>query len=137
MSIQTVIPYLNLRGKAAEAIEFYESALGAEVELLRRFAEEMQDCPAALRDQVMHAELRLGDAKIYLSDGGPDESLPAGGVISVAVGFDDDDQARAAFDKLASGGTVFQPIIDAPWGALFGSLQDRYGINWMISTIPA
>jgi PhnB protein len=137
MSIKSAIPYLNLRGKAVEAIEFYTNALGAKVELLRRFGEEIPDYPAELKDQVMHAELRLGDALVYLSDGGPHESLPSGGVISVAVAFDDADQARAAFDKLGSGGTVFQPIMDAPWGALFGSLQDRYGINWMITTVPA
>lgn len=133
MSVTSVVPYLNLRGKAAEAIESYKSALGAKVQFFQRFGEAMQDCPAALKDQVMHAELHLGEYKIYLSDGSPDEKATSGGLVSVAIAFDDEAQARAAFDKLGNGGTVFQPFVDAPWGGLFGSLQDRYGINWMIT----
>lgn len=133
MPVTSVVPYLNLRGKAAEALEHYTNALGAKVHFAQRFGEAMQDCPAALKDQVMHAELHLGENKIYLSDGSPDESATSGGLISVAIAFDDEAQARASFDKLGSGGTVFQPLFDAPWGGLYGSLQDRYGINWMIT----
>lgn len=133
MSIKTVIPYLNLRGKSVEAIEFYTSALGAQVQFLQRFGEGMQDCPEAMKDQVMHSELKLGDNTLYLSDGSPDQNTNAGGIVTVALGFDDEERCRASFDRLAAGGKVFQPLIDAPWGALFGSLQDRYGINWMFS----
>ena len=43
-------------------------------------------------------------------------------------------QARGAFDALSNGGTVFQPMGDAPWGGLFGALQDRFGISWMFTS---
>ena len=53
--------------------------------------------------------------------------------MSLALAWPDEAQARPAFDALGEGGTVQQPLLDAPWGALFGALQDRFGINWMFS----
>lgn len=137
MSIKTAIPYLNLRGKAAEATELYKSALGAEVEFFQRFGEAMHDCPEAMKDQVMHASLKLGDATLYLSDGSPDEQDKPGGTVTVALDFETEARAHAAYDALAAGGKAQQPLFDAPWGQLFGACQDRYGINWMITADKA
>lgn len=132
MAIKTAIPYLVLAGKADEAISFYERALGAKVERLQRFGEMQHDCPEAVKNQVMHGVLRLGEATLFISDGAGEGQPPApGSGISVALDFDDPQQARACFDALSKGGTVIQPIFEAPWGALFGAMQDRFGINWM------
>lgn len=54
--------------------------------------------------------------------------------MSVALQFDDAAQARSAFDALATKGKVVQPLIDAPWGELFGALSDEFGINWMFNS---
>lgn len=134
MAIKTAIPYLNMNGKADEAIPFYEQALGAKVTTLMRFGDAMPDCPAALKNQVMHAALQLGDATIFLSDGSPNVKPTPGGTVNVAVAFDDAAQARGSFDSLSKGGTIGQPLGDAPWGGLFGALQDRFGISWMFTS---
>ncbi|AKU92671.1 VOC family protein [Vulgatibacter incomptus] len=135
MAIKTAIPYLNANGKADEAIPFYEKALGAKVTTLMRFGDAMPDCPAALKNQVMHAALQVGDATIFLSDGAPDGAkAQPGGTVDVALDFDDAAQARGSFDGLSKGGTIVQPLGDAPWGGLFGALQDRFGIDWMFTS---
>ncbi len=134
MTIKTATPYLTLGGKADEAVAFYQSALGAKVQTLQRFGEVQPDCPENLKSWVMHAVLQLDNATLMLSDGSPQEKPTPGGPIHVALEIDNAAQGRATFEALSKGGTVFQPLVDAPWGALFGSLQDRYGIHWMFNS---
>jgi PhnB protein len=77
----------------------------------------------------------VGDAVLMMSDGGPSGDAPSqSGNVNVALQFDDPDQARSCFDALATNGTVVQPLIDAPWGELFGALSDEFGINWMFNS---
>jgi PhnB protein len=134
MTIQAATPYLILNGKAAQAIEFYQQALKASTEAVMRFGDMDESCPEAQRNLVMHASLRVGKALLMLSDGGPNGG-PAGpgGAVHVALDLDDADELRRVFDALSVGGKVVQPIIDAPWGAYFGAVDDRFGIAWMFN----
>lgn len=137
MTIKTATPYLILNGKAEQAIAFYQTALGAKVEVVQRFGDVDQSCPAAMKSRVMHAGLRVGDALLMMSDGPNDEAPPRGGNVNIALDFDDAEQARRCFDALAASGQVVQPLIDAPWGGLFGALADSFGIHWMFNSISA
>jgi PhnB protein len=133
MTIQAATPYLILTGEANRAITFYERALGAKTEVLQRFGDVDKSCPEAMRERVMHAALRVGSALLMLSDGGPGAAPAKGGTVNVALDFDDPDEMRRSFDALASAGSIFQPIMDAPWGALFGALEDQFGVQWMFN----
>jgi PhnB protein len=44
-------------------------------------------------------------------------------------------EAEMLFEKLSDGGVVRMPLIDAPWGARFGMLTDRFGIQWMVNCL--
>ncbi len=134
MTIQAATPYFILNGRAEQAIALYQRALGAKLETLQRFGDVDQGCPAAMKSRVMHAALRVGDASLMMSDGPNDEAPAPGGSVSVALHFDDADQARRCFDALATNGKVIQPLIDAPWGDLFGVLCDEFGISWMFNS---
>lgn len=133
MTIRTATPYLILYGQAERAIALYRRAFDAQVTALQRFGDVDQSCPEAQRNAVMHAELRLGEALVMLSDGPGDVPGPGGGRVSVALQLDDEAQARRAFDVLASQGTVVEPLFDAPWGDLFGVVHDELGVSWMFS----
>ena len=138
MTIKAATPYLILNGKAEQAIAFYQRALGAKVEALQRFGDVDQSCPVAMKNQVMHAALRVGDALLMMSDGAPTgEAPPQNGNVNIALQFDDPDQARGCFDALAANGKIVQPLIDAPWGEMFGALGDQFGINWMFNSAKA
>nr|AYM52483.1 hypothetical protein [Archangium gephyra] len=136
MTIQAATPYLILNGRAEQAIAFYQRALGAKVEAMQRFGDVDQSCPTAMKSRVMHAQLRVGDAILMLSDSNEDTPLK-GGSVNVALQLDDPEQARQCFDALAAKGTVVQPLIEAPWGAMFGALSDEFGINWMFNSARA
>jgi PhnB protein len=133
MTIRAATPYLILNGRAEAAIELYRSALGANLEGLQRFGDVMGSCPEARRQNVMHASLRVGDAILMLSDGPGEGPIARAGAVSVALDLDDADQMRRAFDALAAQGTVVERIFDAPWGALFGVVQDQFGVSWMLN----
>ncbi len=135
MSIRAATPYFLLNGRTEQAIALYQQALGARTETLQRFGDMPGGCPAALKNRVMHAELRVGGAVLMMSDGPQDTpQAPGGGNVSVALSFDDPAQLRRGFDALAATGKVIQPVIDAPWGGLFGVVQDEFGISWMVNS---
>ncbi|MFP2903982.1 VOC family protein [Pyxidicoccus sp. 3LFB2] len=134
MSIQAATPYFLLNGQVEKAISLYERALGARTETLQRFGDMPGGCPTAMKNRVMHAELRVGGALLMMSDGPQDEAVPNGGRVSVALAFDDPAELRRSFDALAATGQVIEPILDAPWGGLFGVVRDEFGIHWMVNS---
>jgi PhnB protein len=132
MTIRAATPYLILCGKAEQAIALYTRALQAKTEALMRFGDMDKSCPEAQRDRVMHAALRVGNAQLMLSDGGPGSAPAPGGAVHVALDFEEPEEMQRCFDGLAASGKVEQAIISAPWG-LFGSLEDELGIQWMFN----
>lgn len=134
MSIQAATPYLILSGRAERAILLYQRALGARTEMLQRFGEVDKSCPAARRELVMHAALRVGSALLMLSDGPEETPNPAPrGAVSVALDFDDEAELRRVFDGLVATGKPVMPVFDAPWGATFGVVEDEFGVTWMLN----
>lgn len=132
--IQNTCPYLNFAGDAADAIEFYVSALGAEVVSVMRWSDMPgKEMPPALARLVMHAELKIGGGQIMLSDAPPDWKLEAGNNASVMLACTDPDELDRMFDALAKGGRVLMPVENTFWGARYGHLADRYGVRWMFN----
>lgn len=132
MTISAITPYLIVPGRAREAISVYERAFDAKVQNLQRFGDVDQSCADAVKDHVMHAELKIGNALLMISDGAKEP--PTGcGPVKVAIALDDVAQAERAFEVLAQGGTTLEPLKQAPWGALFGMVNDVFGISWMFN----
>lgn len=135
MAIKQINPYLNYDGDAAQAVKLYESALGAKVETLSRFGDMPgSDAPAAAKDRVLHATLRLGSGGvIMISDIQPGMPHVPGTNQYVCLDFDDTAEMAQKFDALAVGGKVTMPLADMFWGARFGMLVDAHGIQWMFN----
>ena len=124
--------YLFFYGRTEEAMRFYQSALGGELEISRNGeAPFAADLPQDSLDKVMHAALRTEDFNLMASDnhsGSPRESD-----IALCVAFSNEAKAKEVFDKLSAGGDVTIPLQKAFWGALFAQFTDKYGINWMVN----
>jgi PhnB protein len=101
---------------------------------LKRFGDVDQSCPAANRQLVMHAELRIDGAVLMLSDGPGRGDRTSDGDISIALDFDGRQAAQRAFDALAQEGKVVEKLFDAPWGTTFGALVDKFGVSWMFTS---
>jgi len=128
-----VTPYLIVDG-AADAIRWYGQALGA-TELMRLPMPVLSGVEGG--DKIGHAEIKLGDSVIMLSDEWPDygKLSPAkrGGATAGLMVYVED--ADAAFDQaVAAGATVEQPVTDQCYGDRSGSFTDPFGHSWTIAT---
>ena len=133
MTIKTATPYLFFDGRAREAADFYRDALGAEVKSLQTFGEAMSSCPEAMKHRVVHAEIAVGEATLFLSDGAENGAVGGGSHVQVALDCDDIDEMARQFDALAAAGEVLHPIHDTFYGGKLGALRDKYGVSWMFN----
>lgn len=124
---QSITAHLVIKG-AAEAIDFYKRAFGAE---------ELYRMPFPGPDgqmKVGHAELRIGDSKLYLADESPEHGClgPSGSspvTIHLCVTDADATFARA----VEAGAKAVMPPADMFWGDRYGKLTDPFGHDWSIS----
>ena len=130
----TLNPYLNFRGDAREAMEFYRDALGGELEMAT-FKDFHASQDPSEDDQVMHAKLTSPHGFILLGSDRP-ERMPftPGDNISISIGGEEHRaELEGYFAKLSEGGTVLQPLTASSWGDSFGMLTDRFGITWLVN----
>jgi PhnB protein len=135
-----VQPYLFFDGRCEEAIEFYRTALGAEVTALHRFKDSPEPhapgmIPAGSENKVMHASFRVGGATVLASDGRC-TGQPSFQGFSLSITVPDDAEAERRFVALAQGGQVQMPLARTFFSSRFGMVADRFGMSWMIYVAP-
>jgi PhnB protein len=123
---RTLTPYLVVRD-AARAMDFYKKAFGA----TEHFSMKAPD------GRVAHAEMKIGDSMIMISDEFPGANVKSpqsigGTTVSVFLYSDDVD---ALFKRATQAGanTEMAPA-DMFWGDRFGKLMDPFGHSWAIAT---
>lgn len=128
----TVNPYIALKGNCREAIEFYRSALDAEVLFLQTVGESPMPNmgPAA---NIMHCTIKVGDSTIMLCDDPSPQPAAGQGNLSLAVGLRDPARAARLFSNLADGGAVIMPLQKTYWAEAFGMVNDKFGVKWMVN----
>jgi PhnB protein len=128
-----LIPYLNFPGNTEEVMNTYQKIFKGRLHDVSRFGDSDPQMSEDYKNKIMHARLTFGDNMLMFSDGMPGQPINQGDGISLSIGLNDEAQARSIFDQLADGGTVTMAMEKQFWGALFGMVKDRYGINWMIN----
>jgi PhnB protein len=125
----TLKPFLFSEDSRAQA-EFYIGALGGEIQSVMTHGEAPEPNDA-IKDKVMHMCMTAGGVTFFMADSfGP---LTRGNGISLNLQFESGAEGREAFDNLAVGGKVMQPLEPVFWGGMYGELEDKYGVLWMIS----
>jgi len=140
MSNKTVIePYLFFNGRCEEAVQFYQNALGAEVQMMMRYQESPEPPPPGMTppnwgDKIMHASLKIGQTVVMASDGCGDGTKFEGFSLSISVNTEA--EAKNAFTALSAGGQVKMPLTKTFWSPCFGMLEDKFGVGWMVNVMP-
>ena len=132
-------PYLNFPdARAREAMEFYRSVLGGDLNVMT-FGDMGTEGPLA--EQVMHGQLEAPGGIVLMGADAPPEMVKVsfGDNVSVSLsgGPEDADELRGWFAQLSEGGQVRQPLEAAPWGDEFGMFVDRFGISWLVNVAGA
>ena len=120
-----VTPYLVVKN-AAQAIEFYKKALGAN-ELFR-----LQEPDG----RIGHAELKIGDAPIMLADEYPEYGIlgpETTGQSPVSIHLYVEDADTVAERAIDAGARMLVPVQDQFYGDRSGKIQDPFGHVWHIS----
>ena len=138
MTNPLIQPYLMFGGRCEEALEFYRSALGAQVDMLLRFSESPDPTPPGMlppgfENKVMHASFRIAGNVIMASDGCEVGTQFKGFSLSISVATEA--EADRYFAALSDGGQVQMPLTKTFWSPRFGMLTDRFGIAWMVNVV--
>lgn len=136
-----LIPYLFFNRNCEEVFDFYKSVFNGEYTGgVNRYKDAPQDDnmpPIKEEDKnlIMNVELKIKEnVSLMGSDCHP--AMPQvnfGNHVALAYSADSREQVDEIFNKLAEGGKVGMPLSDTFWGAYFGMLTDKFGINWMVS----
>jgi PhnB protein len=135
--------YLFFDGRCEEAIQFYQKALGAKVDMMLRFKESPEQpeggegCAgpqAANGDKIMHASFRIGDTSVMASDGYC-QGKPSFQGFSLSISVPNEAEAKKLFAALGDGGQVQQPLIKTFFSPAFGMVADRFGVSWMVHVV--
>lgn len=124
-------PYLSFDGETRQAMEFYQSVLGGKLEV-NTFG-ELGASDAAVADKVMHSVLETDKGfTLMAADIAPGMELHPGNTITLSLSGDDA-ELQDYFEKLSAGGTVVMPLEKQSWGDVFGMLNDKFGVPWMVN----
>lgn len=134
--------YLNFMGKTDEAFGFYQSIFNTEIlGPVMRWSDlpadpAMPPLSEAEKRRIMHIALPIVGGHVLM---GTDmlesmgQTLVVGNNVSINLEPDTRAEATRLFHALAEGGTVTMALADMFWGALFGSVTDKYGVQWMVN----
>lgn len=137
----TINVYLTFDGNCKEAFDFYRSVFGGEFPYVGTFGEMppqegMPPIPDDMKDRIMHISLAISEDTVLMgSDTGGEwgANFKQGNNFSMSLTTDDKDDANRIFNELSNGGEITMPMQDTFWGDYFGTIVDKFGINWMIS----
>ena len=138
----TLNPYLNFKGNAEEAFNFYKSVFGGDFSYIQRYKDVPKDSPGMDKiapedmEKIMHISLPIGKGNVLMAS---DSVAPMGGSLTVGDNFnlsisaESEEEATKIFNALSVGGKVEVPLQKMFWDSLFGMFVDKFGIYWMIN----
>ena len=134
----TINPYLNFAGNTEEAFNFYKSVFGGSFTAFQRFKDtpESGRVSTTEKEKVMHVGLPVGQRNILMATDALESmghKVTMGNNIQLSLETESKEEAEKLFKGLSTGGKVTMALADTFWGAHFGMVTDRFGIQWMVN----
>ncbi len=131
-------PYLHFMGNTEEAMRFYKSVLGGEFTIFQRFSDVpgSERMPAHEQDMIIHISLKLESGVVIMATDALEsmgQQLTMGNNFHICIQAESVAETDRLFEGLSKGGMVEMPLNETMWGAYFGMLKDKFGIQWMIN----
>lgn len=131
-----LIPYITFNGNCEEAVNFYQSILGGETQILH-FGDAPPNPNFPVNDEiknlVLHAELRKDGHTIRFSDTFPGAAFTRGNSISFSLECTTPDEVQEVFKGLSQEGEVEMAPQQTFFSPMYAKFIDRYGINWQLT----
>ena len=138
----SVSTYLNFVRNTEAAFEFYKTIFKTQysgpIHRMGEVPPQPGQPPLAAADKelVMHVSLPILGGHVLMGTDAPESmgfTLKFGNNAFINLQPDTRAETERLFNALASGGAVGMPLQDMFWGDYFGSLTDRYGVQWMFN----
>lgn len=126
-------PYITYQGNCQEAIDFYKAVFDAEIVEIHHYGNSAMKVKEKDKNKILHVELKLGGNTLMASDASEGHPVSTGNNITMALMYDNPDVGEQIFTALASKGKVLMPFQDTFWGAKYGMVVDKFGINWSVN----
>lgn len=131
--MNTLSAYLTFNGNCREAMRFYKNSLGGELALQTIGESPMADkMPNKMKDCILHATLTKDNFVLMASDMVGEQGLLIGNSVSLLFFCQSEEEINALYSNLSIGGEQTHPLEITFWGALFGSLKDKFGNHWLL-----
>ncbi|WML42430.1 VOC family protein [Neobacillus sp. PS3-40] len=135
-----LIPFLEMNGKAKEAIELYVKGLDAEVvsTLLAGDApwNAESQMSVEMKELIQFAILKVGDSELRLSDFFTGSSYEKGGTqMTICITTEDKAKATQFYEALKQDGYVHEALKDSPFSPAYATVTDKFGVTFKILTV--
>jgi PhnB protein len=126
--------YLRFGGNCREAMTFYKECLSGEL-TMQTVGESpiASQMPPASHKGIMHATLKKDGLVLLGSDMVGPEGVVKGNAIVLLLDCSSAEEIKTYFARLSAGGQVTYPLKTEFWGATFGQLTDKFGVDWMLN----
>jgi PhnB protein len=125
-------------GNASEAIQFYREALDAEVLYSQTFGEGPENpqfpVPDEAKNRIMHATVKVGETELMFSDTFPGQPHQKGNQVTICISTKDPEKSQKFFNSLQQDGQVTMPLQETFFSPAYGSIIDKFGVNFQIYT---
>ena len=129
-------PYINFKGTAKAAMEFYKEALGGEL-TMSTFGASGMPVDESEKENIMHAMLIAPNGITLMASDTPNHmEYKPGTNVSVSLSGENESELKGYWEKLSVEGNITQPLVAAPWGDQFGMFTDKFGIQWLVNIAP-
>jgi len=127
-----LIPAIGFQGNCNDVIAFYQEILGAQVKSISHYKDAPADSekPSTPPDFVVGSEVIIDGQSVMMFD--DDESRPVNGYFYFSLTKDTVEEVTTIFNKLVEGGKIITPLAPVYWSSLFGIVEDKFGIAWMV-----
>ena len=134
--------YLNFMGKTEEAFNFYKEVFGTEITSLTRMKDmpRPEGAPSLAESEgnlIMNIQMPITNGHVLMATdmiASMGHNLKVGNNVTISLDLDSQEEAEKIYNKLLTNSPETSgPLAPMPWGAIWGSCEDQYGIRWMIS----
>ncbi len=126
-------PYIEFSGNARQAMTYYQTVFGGKLSM-QTFKDFQVSQNPADDHKIMHAQLNAENGiTLMAADSIHEAGHSPQSNISISLSGDQQAELTGYYNQLSAGGTVIEPLAQAPWGDHFGMCVDQFGIKWMVN----
>lgn len=121
---QFIYPYIMYKD-TIKAAEYYKDVFGGEITYIM-YGKDTPNCPKDKLESVMHLQYKLNGSQFYMADA----EIEDFGRIHIHLDFENLEEMKRAFNKMKIQSTEVRDVEETYWGAVFGSLKDKFNVTW-------